>query len=175
MLLSPQLEQKWRHSGEHSSRSMGRCMTTGTKRQHQAHHRFAGHPMMHNDGPFIAARGVTNTTAIAVTFQDRFAQTTEVFFILPLQRVAGRTQAQGNDPGVPRMAMYYPLTATFHFPAPAAYRYKVCRLMLSSLASAVFDSPVATRRRSYVPFSRDICLRPSVPKSRYRWLVLCPC
>lgn len=37
---------------------------------------------MHDDGPLVAARGVTNATAVAVTLQNRFPQTAEIFFIL---------------------------------------------------------------------------------------------
>jgi hypothetical protein len=68
-----------------------------TKRKHQAQDRLARDPVMHDDRPFIPPGSITNPAAIAVAFQHRFTQSPEILFILTFQRVAGRTQAEGEN------------------------------------------------------------------------------
>ena len=45
--------------------------------------------MMDDDRPFVTAGCIADPAATAVTFENRFSQTTKVLLVLALQRVAG--------------------------------------------------------------------------------------
>ncbi len=47
--------------------------------------------MVHDDRALIPSRSVTDAAAVAISLQDRFPQSSKVFYILPLQRIAGCT------------------------------------------------------------------------------------
>lgn len=78
--------------------------------------------MTHDDGALIPAGGVTDPASVAIAHQHRLSQATEVFFVLPSKRVAGRTQAKSEHLCVSARTVHDPLAAGFHFPAPATYR-----------------------------------------------------
>jgi hypothetical protein len=73
---------------------------------------------MHNDRAFVPSRGVTDATTVAVTLQNNLSQPSEILLILPFQRVAGRTQSQRQDLGIPARTVHDPLDVTCHFPVP---------------------------------------------------------
>ena len=75
--------------------------------------------MMHDYGPLVPSRCVAYPAAIPVTLQNRFPQAPEILLVLPFERVAGRTQAQGKHLRVPAWAVHDPLTTDPHFPASA--------------------------------------------------------
>ena len=80
---------------------------------------------MHNDRALVPAGGIADAATVPIALQDRFPKPSKILLILPLQRVAGRTQAKGEHLRLPAWAMHDPLTNTFHFPAPATYLYRV--------------------------------------------------
>ncbi len=102
--------------------SMNFGVTPRTERDHQVEDRPTRHPMMYGDGTLVSSRDTADAATVAIALKDRLPQSSEVLLILPLQRVAGRTQAQSKHLRVPARAMHDPLTAAFHYPAPAAYR-----------------------------------------------------
>ena len=97
-------------------------MAGRAQRQHQVQNRLTRHPMMHNNGALIPSRGVTDTAAVAVAFQDRLSQATEVFLILPFQRVAGRAETKRKHLSVTARTVQDLLAAGLQFPFPATYR-----------------------------------------------------
>ena len=60
-----------------------------TERDHQVEDGLAWHTVVNDDLPLPSPGCVTDATTVAVTFKHCFAQATEVFGILSLQRVAG--------------------------------------------------------------------------------------
>ena len=66
-----------------------------------------------------------HATTIAIPLQNFFAMTTEVGRILPLQRVAGSAKTSGQHLRLTARTMQHALCTGFHFPAPAAYLYRV--------------------------------------------------
>ena len=80
---------------------------------------------MHDDGSLIATRGVADATTVPVAFQNRFPQPTEILLILSFECVSGGTQPQRKHLGVSTGTMHYALRVGSHFPAPAAYLYRV--------------------------------------------------
>jgi len=101
---------------------MNLCMAPRAQRQHQAQNGLSGHPVVHDDRALVPSRSVTDAATVAIALEDRFPQSSVVLLILTLERVAGCTQAKNQHLCVPARAMHYPLTASLHFPAPAAYR-----------------------------------------------------
>jgi hypothetical protein len=97
VLFPPQHQQQGRQLRKDHLGSMDFGMATGAERNHQVQNRFTGHPMMDGDRPLIAARCSADPAAVAVALQDRFPETSEMLLILPLQGVAGRTQAVRKD------------------------------------------------------------------------------
>ena len=77
-------------------------MTGRRKRKHEAQHRFAGYPMVNDDGPFVSTGSVTNTAAVAITFQNCFPETAKVLFVLSFQRAAGRTKPKARTFALPQ-------------------------------------------------------------------------
>ncbi len=75
---------------------------------------------MHDDGSLVTARRVAHAASVAISLKNRFPQTTEVLFILPLQRIAGGAQAKRKHLGVSARAVHGSLTDAVHFPAAAA-------------------------------------------------------
>ena len=75
---------------------------------------------MHDDRALVAAGSIADPAVVAVPFEHLFPQSTEVLFILPLQRVAGRTQALGQNFVVPAPAMQYLLQVPLQWPSPAS-------------------------------------------------------
>jgi hypothetical protein len=102
-------------------------MTTRTKGQHQLQHRPAWYSVMHDDGPFIPARRVTDAAAVAVSLQDCFPQAAKMLFILSLQRVAGGTQAEREH--------LRPSTRTVHHALAVAERDELTQLVRAELYS----------------------------------------
>ena len=91
-------------------------MAARAKRKHQVKDRLAGSPVVNGYGAFVATGGVTDSATVAITLQNRFPQSAEILLILPLQRVAGCAQAQGQDLGIPAWTVHHPLSETCHFP-----------------------------------------------------------
>ncbi len=118
MLLTPQFQEEWRHGREHGLRAMNPGMAARTERKHQVQDRLARYPVMNNDRAFVSPGGVADPAAIAVTLQNRFTQPPKILLVLSLQRVASRTQSQGQDLCVSAWAVHHPLSETRHFPAP---------------------------------------------------------
>lgn len=56
---------------------------------------------MNDDGPFITSGSIADAATVSVTFQHFLPQTAEVFFILPLERVADSTHALCEDLRLP--------------------------------------------------------------------------
>ena len=77
MLLTPQLQQQRRHCRQHRFCPVNLGMTARAERKHQAHDRLARHPVVNDDGAFVATGGIAHAAAIAVTLQNRFTQSTE--------------------------------------------------------------------------------------------------
>ena len=118
MLLTPQFQEERRHGRKHRLRSVNLGMAARAQRKHQVQNRPTGYPVVDDDGPLVTTGSITDAATVAVTLQNRFAQPTEILLILPLQRVAGRAQSQGQDLGVSAWAVHHPLRETHHFPAP---------------------------------------------------------
>ncbi len=69
---------------------------------------------MHDDRPLVSAGSSANSAAIAVALQDNFAETSEMRFILPAKRVAGRTHAVRQDTLASAAAVHHPLSSLLH-------------------------------------------------------------
>ena len=78
-------------------------MASQAERNHQLRVAVSWLAMMHGNGPLstLQSRTVRHSTTVAVAGQDLFPVTTEVFFILPFQRVASGTEAQRENLIVP--------------------------------------------------------------------------
>ena len=146
---------------------MDLCMTAWTERKHQVQLRLSWHPMAPDDRAFVPSRCVADAATAAVTLENHFSETPEILLVLSLQCVAGCTKTQSKHLALPARTMHDCLAVSLQFPAPAAYLYKVCRLMPNSPAKAVFDSPVANRRRSSCACKGvKECFRPVYAPSR---------
>ena len=53
--------------------------------------------MMDDDRALVPSRGVTDAATVAIALQDHLPQPSEVFLLLSLERVAGRTQTLRED------------------------------------------------------------------------------
>ena len=95
-------------------------MATGTKGQHQPQYRPAWYPMVHDDGSLIPTRSITDAASVAIPLEDCFPQSTEVLFVLSLQRVAGGTQTERKHLRPSTGTVHHALTIHLHFPTPAA-------------------------------------------------------
>ncbi|MBB5319317.1 hypothetical protein HDF09_004023 [Edaphobacter lichenicola] len=71
--------------------------------------------MMHYDGSLATTRGSAYPTAIAVTLQNSLAKPAEVLLILPLKRVARRTEAMRENSFIPASAVHCSLDPFFTF------------------------------------------------------------
>ena len=118
MLLTPQFQEERRHGRKHRLRAVNLGMAARAQRKHQVQDRLARYPVVDDDGALVTTGSITDAATVAVSLQNRFSQATKMLFVLPLQRVACRTQAQSQDLGVSAWAMHYPLRETCHFPAP---------------------------------------------------------
>ena len=96
-------------------------MAGRTKRKHQVQNRPAGHAVVNDDVSFVLTGSVTDVAAVAGTLQNRFAHPTEIFLILPFQRVAGCAQAQGKNLGVAAWAVHDPLSEMCYFRALSGF------------------------------------------------------
>ena len=65
--------------------------------------------------PSLQRGAARNGTPIPVTGQHRFPLSTEVFFVLPFQRVASRTKSQGENFIIPAGAADRPLYEARHY------------------------------------------------------------
>jgi hypothetical protein len=66
-------------------------VAAGTKRYHQVELGNARHAVMHDDRTLVATGRSADATAILIALQNLLPQAAEVFLILPLQGVTGRT------------------------------------------------------------------------------------
>ena len=83
--------------------------------------------MVDNDGSLVPARSIAYPAASTITLQHRFPQTAKVLLILPLHRIAGRTQSLRENLLVPAPAMQNPL----HIPLQWALRHSRRKLRVS--------------------------------------------
>lgn len=74
----------------------------------------------HDDRALVLARGIADATTVAVSLQDRFATAAEILLILPLDRVAGDAQFQGQNFVAPGRTVHKSLGEARHFPAALA-------------------------------------------------------
>ena len=91
-----------------------RVATPQAQRDHQVEKRLTRLTMMNDNRQIAASRGSAYAATIPITNQNRFAQPAEVFLILPPERVAGRTEAQGEDLLIPAPTIKCPLYAPLH-------------------------------------------------------------
>ena len=118
MLLTPQFQEERRHGRKHRLCAVNLGMAARAQRKHQVQDRLARYPVVNDDRPLVTTGSITDAATVAITLQNRFAQPAEILLILPFQRVAGRTQSQGQHLGVSTWAVHHPLRETCHFPAP---------------------------------------------------------
>src|ERR1700726_2214710 len=70
--------------------------------------------MMHHNGSLAPTRGSAYTTTVAVALQDNLTEAAEVFLILPLECVTGRTEAMGENLVIPAPAIHCSLYTLQH-------------------------------------------------------------
>jgi hypothetical protein len=116
VLFSPEFQQKWRHEGESGLGPVNLRVATGTKRQHEIQHRLARLSMVHDDGSFISAGGITDATTVAITLQNQFPQPSKGLFILSLEGVTGCTHSEGQHLRIAARATHNPLARSLHSP-----------------------------------------------------------
>ena len=99
MLFYPQHDQQLRPPTAKEQRSSDLGMTCQAEGDHPLWIVDARLTMMDGHGPFTAFQRSTfrNAAAVAVPFQNLLPMTAEVFLVLPLQGVAGRADAKGED------------------------------------------------------------------------------
>ncbi len=93
-------------------------MAARAKRDHQRQNRSSRLPVMDDHLALAATRSITDPATIAIPFKYRFAQPTKVFRILPLQGVAARTKAVGQNLLPSAWTVHRALDLLHHFPAP---------------------------------------------------------
>ena len=98
---------------------------------------------MHDDGPFLPSRCSAAAAAVAIALEDRFAQAAEVFFVLPLQRVAGRAQSKCKDLRSPARAAKCMLGTSL----PYRYSLDLSRDSLSRINVSISDAFPRIRSR----------------------------
>jgi len=69
---------------------------------------------LNDDGPFVAARGVTHTTSVAVSLQNLFSQASEILLVLASQGVADRTHPMRKNLASPALTMHRALSDPPH-------------------------------------------------------------
>jgi len=117
MLLSPEHQEQGRHLGEDDLSPMNSSVATRTQRDHQVQGRVPRMTVMHCDRPFIPARGPADPAAIFIALENSLTHPTEVFFVLALQCVAARTEAERENLLAPAWATYRELLPLgHHFP-----------------------------------------------------------
>jgi hypothetical protein len=96
VLLPPKHQQKRRKLRKDNLRPVDLRVTSRTESDHQMQHGLARFPMMHS------RIGITAySTGVSIALEDLLSQAAEILCILPFQRVAGRTEAQGEDLLIP--------------------------------------------------------------------------
>jgi hypothetical protein len=115
VLLSPQNQQKRRKFRKDNLRPVDLRMTSCTESDHEMQPRLARFPMMHS-GIGITAY----PTGVSIALQDLLAQAAEILGILPFQRVAGRTEAQGEDLFIPAGTANCGLDPLLQSPIPSS-------------------------------------------------------
>ena len=90
MLLSPQDQEQRGHFGHDRFRPMNLRVTARAERDHQTKYRLPWYPVMNNDRALVSTRRITDTAAVPIALQYRFAQAAKILFILSLEGVAGR-------------------------------------------------------------------------------------
>ena len=73
-----------------SFRPMNLRVTARTEGDHQIKYRLPRYPVMNNDRALVSTRCITDTAAVPIALQYRFAQAAKILFILSLEGVAGR-------------------------------------------------------------------------------------
>ena len=106
MLLSPQDQKNRIHLRKHHLSSFNNRMTLWTKRDHQMKFGDAGFAMMNRDRALCATGSATTPTGVVVSLQHFLTQAAEVSSILPLQRVARRTQPMRENIRSPARAVH---------------------------------------------------------------------
>ena len=114
VLLSPQNQQKRRKLRKDNLRPVDLRMTSRTESDHQMQQRLARFPMM-DSGIGIT----TNPTGVSIALQDLLSQAPEILGILSLQRIAGRTKAQGEDLFIPAGTANCTLDPLLQGPTPS--------------------------------------------------------
>ena len=114
MQFPPQLQQQRRHQADHDPRPVNLCVTGRTERDHQVKDRLARYPMVNDYGALVPPGSVAHAATVPVTLQNLLPQAGEVFIILPFERVAGCTEAQGENLIVPAGATDRPLNEPRH-------------------------------------------------------------
>jgi hypothetical protein len=92
--------------------------------------------MMDDDGAFLTSRRAAATATVAIALEDRFAKPSEVFLVLPLQRIAGRTEAQRKDLRSPAGAAKRELDSSL----PHRYSLDFSRDSLSRMNVSISDA-----------------------------------
>lgn len=113
MLLPPKLKKERRHVPKDSPGSMNSGVAPRTQRDHQIQDRSARHPMMNDDGTLIPPRCFADPAAVAIPLQNRLTKATEIFLILPFERVTGCTQPMRKNLQIPATAMQRSLDIPF--------------------------------------------------------------
>ena len=115
-LFAPKRSKKrWPFPAEKlSSGHLG--MAGQAKGNHQLRVTVARLAMMYSNGPLstLESRAARHGTAVAVTRENFFSVTAEVFLILPFQGITGRTEAQGENSIVPAGTTNRPLNDSRH-------------------------------------------------------------
>ena len=69
---------------------------------------------MNDDRALVSTRCITDTAAVPIALQHRFAQAAEILFILSLEGVAGRAKTMRKNLGIPAGAQHRPLECFLH-------------------------------------------------------------
>ena len=70
VLLSPQLQQEWRHD---CPGAMDSCVAAETERDHELQFGPSGYAVVDDDAALPRSRRIADATAIAISFQYYFA------------------------------------------------------------------------------------------------------
>lgn len=65
--------------------------------------------MVNDDGTFVAPGSIAHPAPVTVPFEDFLAKSSKVFLVLPLERVADRAHAMGEDLRFPTPAVHHVL------------------------------------------------------------------
>lgn len=111
---APGTGEQGRHLCEDRDSSMYFRVATRAERDHERQYRFTRYSMMNGDRAFIASRRIADPATVAVSLQNRFAETTEILLILTLEGVTRRTEAERENLRIPAAAIHRPLYALLH-------------------------------------------------------------